>query len=168
MSALRAVSTPIIWASALGVAVIIGIAMGLSLASFAHSSSHRSATFRSACAACESVSPAATPTPAMVPVGRLTAEQLSQLKAQSDLLSQQFQAVSPTALPSIEPIGVMTNERAWAQQQVDCLAGAGFEATMTPDGSGLSYGNPAPGDEPQQELAIYVCEAQYAEPLSGQ
>lgn len=98
--------------------------------------------------------PSSTP----ISAGDLDAGTLAYLDANAKSFADQLGIADP---PDIQPIRLITlNE--WASTQIACLNEAGFDATETPDGQGVSY--PQLTDSTLKEslnLAIYTCEVQY-------
>lgn len=109
--------------------------------------------------ACAAESDAPTlPTSTPISAAALDAGTLAYLDANAKAFADQLGIADP---PHIQPIRLITlNE--WASTQIACLNDAGFDATETPDGQGVSY--PQLSDSTLGEslnLAIYTCEMQY-------
>ena len=91
-------------------------------------------------------------------VGELDQATLQYLKDNANALAGQLGIDNP---PEVKPVRLIRLQE-YASAQVECLQGAGYEASLTEDGEGVTY--PVISDPALQEsfnLAIYTCELEY-------
>ena len=106
----------------------------------------------------EKANGAVKPTTSDQPAQNLDPATLAYLKSNADALAKQLDIANP---PSVSPVRLITLQD-YASTQIACLNEAGFAATETPDGEGISYPPiQDPGLKASLNLAIYTCELKY-------